>query len=185
MLNLNSDNYRKNSENSLDIFYFLLDKNKLISGAFSLILNFYRTGKLHLLEDICPIAFSEDLSYWEIDELYLEPCCQHKSVLLWTWVQLNIIDDIFPIERNFFVKENFYFETTFKKNTFNRKIFNFLRCKIDTLMGFCSNSEKLLEQTNSNRDIAALIIYYGLYSIIFLYRIRSIFTESWTEKQIN
>lgn len=45
------------------------------SASFSTIINFYRTGKLHLLDEGCIMAFHDDLVYWGIDECYFESCC--------------------------------------------------------------------------------------------------------------
>ena len=46
--------------------------------SFNMILNFYRTGKLHLIENVCSSELKEDLLYWGIREFYIEVCCQQK-----------------------------------------------------------------------------------------------------------
>jgi len=44
---------------------------------FDAILGLYRTDKLHLSQGVCVQDFCEELEYWGLTDLHLEPCCQH------------------------------------------------------------------------------------------------------------
>ncbi|KAK3715643.1 hypothetical protein QZH41_020721 [Actinostola sp. cb2023] len=53
-------------------------------GVFANVLNYYRTGKLHCPGDVCGPLFEEELAFWGIEELQMEPCCwsnytQHRE----------------------------------------------------------------------------------------------------------
>lgn len=46
--------------------------------SFVCILDYYRTKKLHLTDELCVMAFKDDLDYWEIDDYNLDACCQQR-----------------------------------------------------------------------------------------------------------
>lgn len=60
---------------------FFFDRHPVV---FSHILNYYRTGKLHVPYDVCGPLYEEELSYWGIDDSQVESCCwisyrQHRD----------------------------------------------------------------------------------------------------------
>lgn len=57
----------------LDAMEFYFDRHPV---CFSIVLNYYRTGKLHLVDDLCVLALGVELAYWDVNELCLESCCQ-------------------------------------------------------------------------------------------------------------
>ncbi|KAJ0061153.1 hypothetical protein NL108_008835 [Boleophthalmus pectinirostris] len=53
-------------------YYF--DRNPRV---FLCVLNFYHTGQIHTLEELCVFSFSQEIEYWGIHELHLSPCCSN------------------------------------------------------------------------------------------------------------
>ena len=54
-------------------FYF--DRDPI---TFNCVLNFYRTDRLHVIDEICILDYADDLEFWMIKELNLEICCIDK-----------------------------------------------------------------------------------------------------------
>ena len=55
-------------------FYFDRDP-----ATFNCVLNFYRTDRLHVIDEICILDYADDLEFWMIKELNLEICCIDKE----------------------------------------------------------------------------------------------------------
>lgn len=54
-------------------YYF--DRNPLF---FCYVLNFYLTGKIHLVDGLCVVSFFQEIEYWGIKERHLDFCCSNK-----------------------------------------------------------------------------------------------------------
>ncbi|XP_034015471.1 potassium voltage-gated channel subfamily S member 3a [Thalassophryne amazonica] len=42
------------------------------------VLNFYLTGKIHLVDGLCVVSFCQEIEYWGIKEQHLDSCCSSK-----------------------------------------------------------------------------------------------------------
>lgn len=70
-------------------FYF--DRNPCF---FCYILNFYLTGKIHLVEGLCIVSFRQEMEYWGIREGHLDFCCSDKFHELMAFVEESRESDV-------------------------------------------------------------------------------------------
>lgn len=45
---------------------------------FCYVLNFYLTGKMHLMDGLCVVSFVQEIEYWGIQERHLDLCCSSR-----------------------------------------------------------------------------------------------------------
>merc|ERR1719284_2162002 len=91
-------------------YYSLIDNEFFFDRhprSFKTILNYYRTGRLHATDEMCVIAFSDDLTYWGIEDLWLESCCQNKYMS-----RKEVIDDVMMKEAQDLKNEQRFGQTT-------------------------------------------------------------------------
>jgi potassium voltage-gated channel Shab-related subfamily B member 1 len=98
------DDYNLSSEE------FFFDRNPL---SFLSIIEYYRTGKLHLIDDVCIMSFHDDLVYWGIDENSLELCCQTKYYEKKEYVleEMRKEVDLLKVETETIFSEHFFPKT--------------------------------------------------------------------------
>lgn len=65
------------------------------------ILDFFRSGSLHISSDACPVAFVSDLNYWGLSMNHLATCCLKKFVdtkeqLDWEDQKVDEVEEMFP-----------------------------------------------------------------------------------------
>lgn len=81
-----SEQLRKNPRRDHEFFF---DRHP---GLFAHILNYFRTGKLHVPRDICGPMFEQELAFWGIDAKQIEHCCwayyDEHNELEKTWGEL-------------------------------------------------------------------------------------------------
>ena len=74
--------------------------------TFNCILNFYRTGKLHMMEELCVMDFSQDLDYWMIDDIYLEVRKSLVFQLALTYFSQACCEGKYSIKKEYVVTED-------------------------------------------------------------------------------
>ncbi|XP_053106969.1 potassium voltage-gated channel subfamily V member 1 [Hemicordylus capensis] len=48
------------------------------SQAFHYIHNYYQTGRLHVMDQLCALSFLQEIQYWGLDELSIDSCCRDR-----------------------------------------------------------------------------------------------------------
>ncbi|XP_068091027.1 potassium voltage-gated channel subfamily V member 1 [Hyperolius riggenbachi] len=54
---------------------FFFDRS---SQMFEYVMNYYKTGRLHVMDQLCAISFLQEIEYWGIDELSIDHCCRDR-----------------------------------------------------------------------------------------------------------
>uniref|UniRef100_A0A0N5C9U0 BTB domain-containing protein n=1 Tax=Strongyloides papillosus TaxID=174720 RepID=A0A0N5C9U0_STREA len=103
-------------------------------GVFAMILNYYRTGKLHYPTNVCGPLFEEELEFWGLDANQVEPCCwmtytQHRDTQDTLAVIESLDLDTEPpsqeeIAKKFGWEDDFYSGTLSKWQKFKPKMWS-------------------------------------------------------------